>query len=66
MGSTVSSIASGHPMNPAGSAAIEAKFRELAGGLLGAPGAGQLLALLRGLDGMSDLGELAAALRAVG
>lgn len=58
-------FASGHPMNPAGAEAIDAKFRRLAGGLLGAPGAARLLSLLRRLDRMPDLVELTAVLRAV-
>jgi 2-methylcitrate dehydratase PrpD len=54
----------GHPANPATHAEIEAKFRANLQGLRGPAEIEEILALMRGLDEMRDLGHLAGLLAA--
>lgn len=55
----------GHPRNPLSDAEIEAKFRQLADGVLPWPAAQRLLQTLWTIDGLADLGALAELFRAV-
>jgi 2-methylcitrate dehydratase PrpD len=56
----------GHPANPATHAEIEAKFRANLQGLRGEDEIEEILALMRGLDELRDLGYLAGLLAAPG
>jgi 2-methylcitrate dehydratase len=55
----------GHPTGSAGREDVDEKFRAVAGRRLAAPDAERVLALLRGLDELTDIGELGRELRCV-